>query len=177
MTHANTIERALATLQALQLPDTPTDLQIQHYRAQVEMQSVLIGGLRALAAVQSAAPGPDPLSVLVHIKASSPDATPAQMAAQYADIMAAAALVAAPVPALPVPAGAPHELSDMQAADLLAIMAPEMRRYGVQPTVTETQRIWREYWRKEGRRWARDTPGWGPEEDAPDRPAVLAAWA
>ena len=192
------ISAHLTELQGLDLPDSATALQCEVFRARVDRLSVMIGGLRNLQAVQDAEATErdgvsplDPRLIMTHLAGASGVGSTAQELAELFGVYQQALLliqgspaappVAAPVappvapPAAPV-ATAPRELTDEQAAALLVLMRDEMLRYNVQPTIENVKRTWVNFWRREGRRWGPDTAGWGPQENARDRPAVLTPW-
>jgi hypothetical protein len=190
MTEPSTSEalHAIAVAVAnLKLPETASADLIRRHEHEVNRLSVAAGVLASrlkaltLEAEQTEGISPlDPRLVLVHLEKSlPPGADEHDLAARYARWAKACELVGSPPAPVssPAPMTAPLELTEAEAAALLGIMRDELVRYGVQPTTAETKRTWREFWRREGRRWGRGTPGWGPEEGAADRPPVLAPWA
>ncbi len=72
-----------------------------------------------------------------------------------------------PTPA-PGPAQPPQELPAEHAAWYLARLTPEFVQYGWPLTLESAYRHWREWGRRQGRKWAPDAPApaWGPEASA-----------
>ncbi len=184
-TISDRIAAMIAELESMSLADNATAEQRAVFSARVDRLSVLIGGLRNLAAVQASesmeSEGVSPLDprlIMVHLAGHAGAGVDAEeLVGIYRSYEQALKLIGqqpAPTPAPVVTA--PRNLTDEQATVLLSLMRDELVRYGVEPTVLNVQRTWRDYWRREGRRWGPSTPGWGPQEGAPDRPAVLTPW-
>lgn len=178
------IAARIAELESMSLADNATAEQRTLYSARVDRLSVLIGGLRNLAAVQASesmeSDGVSPLDprlIMVHLAGHAGAGVDANgLVSIYRSYEQALKLIGQQPAATPVPTAAPRNLTDEEATVLLSLMRDELVRYGVEPTVLNVQRTWRDYWRREGRRWGPSTPGWGPQENAPDRPAVLTPW-